>query len=90
MPSREYADFSRALWTVFPDPPGEEYRLDPDGGVQYTCPSPRCDTIETFAENDEPERCSCGAAYDPEQYQGEQAAAREEHEWLEMAERRGE
>ena len=33
----------------------------------FTCLDPACNITAEFALDDEPERCSCGAAYDEEQ-----------------------
>lgn len=82
----DFYDFSRAIWAL-PEP-GEEYRLDPDGGIQWTCPSRACGVTATLDMDDDPERCSCGAAYDLEQYLYEQAEAREDEDWRRMAERK--
>lgn len=45
----------------------------------------RCEVTATYAEDDDPERCSCGAAYDLRQYDAEQAEARADDEWRVLA-----
>ncbi len=60
----DYYDFSRTIWD------------EAEQAFELTCPA--CGVTRGCAVDDDPERCSCGAAYDRGQYENEQAEAEED------------